>query len=515
MMQRCFLVLIWWIQAAQSSPCAHRYYGNDHTVCVCNSTYCDSIPEYDFSSASSYIRFTSDKAGQRFEKSEGFFSYETTPECSTRLFIHSTNLYQTIQGFGGAFTDSAVMNIKSLSKDAQENLLSAYFSMKGSRYNLGRVPIGGTDFSSRKYTYCDNAVEKTSKLNFSLTEEEYEGKIPLLQKALELNPELRLIAASWTAPPWMKTNNDYVNGSLKEEYYQMYTDYLLTFLEEYRDQGLGMWAISTGNEPITEYLKYVRINSMSWTPAAMATWVSRNLGPTLSKSRHNQTLIFGLDDNRGHLTSFYEEFLSYESCTNYITGTAIHWYQDDTTSASLLDQTHYKFPEKLLVLTEASILPDSTKSKKPVSLGSWNRGERYMLNIIENLEHWVAGWLDWNLVLNQDGGPSWARNYVDASIIVNPVADEFYKQPMFYAIAHFSSFIPRNSVRIEVSQYNKSTGIKSVAFLTPDNEIVVVISNTSTKEQQVTIYDLHKGHISVRLEAKSFHTLIYKQLLCY
>nr|CAD7417790.1 unnamed protein product [Timema poppensis] len=140
---------------------------------------------------------------------------------------------------------------------------------------------------------------------------------------------------------------------------------------------------------------------------------------------------------------------------------------DAYSSVNNLDTVHEEFPDKFLLYTEASNLHSSRQA--PVLLGSWSRGEAYMSSIIEVTNHWVTGWVDWNLALDLDGGPNWANNTVDSPIIVNATADEFYKQPMFYALAHFSKFVPPGSFRISLETENNSNFIENVAFLTEDD----------------------------------------------
>ncbi|XP_046610761.1 lysosomal acid glucosylceramidase-like [Neodiprion virginianus] len=498
------LVLISCIYAAEASSCIFREFENG-TVCVCNATYCDTIPVYETPSNGSYLRYTSSGDDVRLSRTLGDFTNETTSDGAVILLQRNVT-YQSIQGFGGAFTDAATINIKSLSKAAQTNLLTSYFAKEGIRYNIGRVPVAGTDFSTRNYTYDDNDGD-VSLGNFSLADEDFDYKIPLMLEALEINEELRFLASSWTAPPWMKTNADYVNGYLKEEYYQVYADYLIKFLDAYYDQGLEMWAITTGNEPNNGITSNCTITSMSMTMNETATWLASNFGPALTKSKHNKTLILSLDDQRSFLMTYLKDMFENELAKNYTDGVAIHWYDDKTTNASVLTEFHDSYPEPFLLMDEASVLIWAAVGE--LSLGSWSTGEKYINDIFENLENWVTGWMDWNIALNKDSEPNWTSGFrAQSPIIVNPDDDEFYKQPLFYAIAHFSRFIPRNSVRLELTQTNSS--LRSLAFETPENETVIVVYNNQTLDQRVIIRDTEKGDIEVELIGGSIHTILYK-----
>lgn len=142
-------------------------------------------------------------------------------------------------------------------------------------------------------------------------------------------------------------------------------------------------------------------------------------------------------------------------------------------------------------------------------LGSWARGELYAKNIIETLSHWVSMWIDWNLALNLFGGPNYIENNVDSPIIVNSAADEFYKQPMFYALGHFSKYIPPNSVRIDTKTENGNIKLQSVAFSTPDNGTVLVILNRNEEGKEVLIEDSTKGITKINVPEKSITTMKY------
>ncbi|CAG2059122.1 unnamed protein product, partial [Timema podura] len=196
-----------------------------------------------------------------------------------------------------------------------------------------------------------------------------------------------------------------------------------------------------------------------------------------------------------------------ETANKVTSGVAIHWYLDILSSANHLDTAHEAFPDKFLLYTEACITHISTQV--PVYLGSWSRGERYMSSIIEVTNHWVVGWVDWNLVLDLDGGPNWANNTVDAPIIVNATADEFYKQPMFYALAHFSKFVPPGSVHIGLETENNSNFIENVAFVTEDGLKVIILQNKGYTNQSVVIRDADKGDLLVEAPSRSMHTIIY------
>ncbi|CAK9804383.1 Lysosomal acid glucosylceramidase [Anthophora plagiata] len=499
------LLLGFFVVKGKANECVARTVGTDAIVCVCNATYCDSTPETEVPENGNLYWYVSSKGGLRMSLS----TLQATNSCrnsnSTVLDIDTSKRYQTIFGYGAAFTDSAGMNIGTLSQATQDQLMRAYFDpVMGSGYLLGRIPIGGTDFSTRPYTY-DDVPNDVSLQNFSLAPEDYNYKIPYIKKALQLNPNVKFVSCAWSAPPWMKTN-DKINGFgfLRTDFYQLYVNYLLKFLDAYANQGIQIWGISTGNEPLDALVPQGRINTMGWTPGTMGDWIANNLGPSLEKSVHNKTLILAMDDQRILLPWFIEQLYQNKAAEKYTSGTAVHWYSDFLVPATVLNSTHNAFPNKFILLTEASI--GSGLEFPKVSLGSWNRGQRYMLSIIEYMNNWSIGWLDWNLALNSQGGPNWINNFVDSPIIVNPERDEFYKQPMYYALKHFSRFVNRGSVRVSITDSNH---VKSTAFVTPNKEVVVVLYNNRNEPTNVTLKDSNKEPVCLELPADSMNTIIY------
>ncbi|XP_063990445.1 lysosomal acid glucosylceramidase-like [Diachasmimorpha longicaudata] len=485
--------------------CIPRKFSEESIVCVCNATYCDSV-KIKVPKKGSFRRYTSTLSGERLHSRDGVFN--TPLKSRVTLLLNPKKKYQTIHGFGGAFTDSAGLNINTLSKPTQQKLMQTYFGPDGSRYNIGRLPIGGSDFSTRGYT-LDDVPGDTKLSNFSLAPEDKLYKIPYMRTALALNPQIKFVAAPWTAPPWMKTNNQYIgqHSHLKPEYYQTYANYLIKFLESYKKLGLPMWAMSLGNEPINSYMPFVTINDLAWTPQNQARWLVNNLVPALNQSTSRETHLLGLDDERIVLPWWLDEMYRTADVGKHFIGFGVHWYTNSLTPVTLLDIVHRKYPDKFIICTESSYIPFPWDDV-PVRLGSWQRAELYIRNIIEDMNHWVSGWVDWNLALDKSGGPSWIPNPVDSAIIVNPETDEFFKQPIFYTMAHFSKFIPVGSERIGLSSHCE---IKSVAFLTPNNETVIVLYNQANKNKTVSIIDPEHGDVNIEMTPRSMETIIYQR----
>lgn len=305
----------------------------------------------------------------------------------------------------------------------------------------------------------------------------------------------------------MKTNNAFSGkGSLLPKYYQTWAKYFLKFLESYASHNISLWGLSAQNEPTSGNLLYYPFNCMGWTAEQQRDWIKEYLGPAIKNSSFANLRIIIMDDDRINLALWPQVILSDSEAAQYVSGIGVHWYLDTLVSANLLTKTHDAFPNKWLLATEASA--GFLEMDQSVILGSWERAELYAEDIISDLNHWVVGWIDWNLALNTSGGPNWADNQVDAPIIVDYYQDVIYKQPMFYALGHFSKFIPSGSVRIQ-GESTDLQGLSVLSCLRPDGLVAIVILNMMTNEISLQINDTHSGLINLVIGPSSIYTVIY------
>ncbi|XP_017776526.1 PREDICTED: glucosylceramidase-like [Nicrophorus vespilloides] len=500
-MQRTLFFSMLLLSANCSKKCNSRKYDQDSIVCVCNADYCDTIDPLEPLPKGEYAVYTSDKNGMRFEKVSNRFTSLTNQKT---VKINRNNRYQEIIGFGGAFTDATGININSLNAKAGTNLLKSYFSKEGIEYNMGRVPIGGTDFSTHGYSYMDDneSIETHFTVrNFTLAKEDFNYKIPLIKESeLILGRKLKLFASAWTSPKAWKTNGKYYGlGYLRKTNFQDWADYHIRFLELYEQQGLNFWGISTGNEPLNYLLPFIKIPTVPFFWNNQVEWINEHMGPTLRKSKFSETKLIGLDDQRTFVPLLELQLLN-NVTRGFIDGVGVHWYMDKYIPNSVISNFHRKYPEKFMFASEACI------SSEPVVLGSWDRAERYADNIIDDLLNFMGGWVDWNMVLNVKGGPTYINNFVDSPILVDSSAGEFYKQPTFYAIGHFSKFLPERSIHIDVE---KQRGLKIVAFERPDNGTAIIILNKKIKSRALKLADPDRGEIILNVAPKSVSTIVY------
>uniref|UniRef100_A0A7N6AUP1 Glucosylceramidase n=1 Tax=Anabas testudineus TaxID=64144 RepID=A0A7N6AUP1_ANATE len=431
-----------------SNKCVARSFGHDSVVCECNSTYCDGVGSVTLPPLGQFSSYLSSMAGSRLEPLRGHVRANSSG-AGLRLTIVPYQKYQKIRGFGGAMTDAAALNILSLSAGAQNQLLQQYFSSEGIGYSVVRVPMASCDFSTRLYTYADTP-EDYNLDSFTLAPEDIKMKIPLLQRAQSLSPRpLSLLASAWTAPAWLKTNGALTGkGSLKGQpggkEHKTWAHYYIRFLEEYAKYNLTFWALTTGNEPTAGKMTNYSFQALGFTPEEQRDWVAMDLGPALHASSYPHTHVLILDDNRLLLP---------------------YW-------------------------------------AKVVNTNLW------VFSLWQDLNHYMVGWTDWNLALDQTGGPNWVKNFVDSPVIVDAKRDVFYKQPTFYSMAHFSKFLLEGSQRVGVSP-SRATDLEYSAFIRPDGSVVIIILNRSSSVIQFEVWDPAVGYIPSSAPAHSLLTLAW------
>uniref|UniRef100_A0A8C3CI32 Glucosylceramidase n=1 Tax=Cairina moschata TaxID=8855 RepID=A0A8C3CI32_CAIMO len=432
------------------------------------------------------------------------------------LTLNISVLYQHVKGFGGSLSDAAALNILGLSQPAQDNLLQSYFSENGIEYNLVRVPMACSDFSVRPYSYDDVPYDYELK-HFKLAEEDVKMKIPILHRALAMaKRQLSLYASPWTSPAWMKSNEDVrgkgmLKGQAGDKYHKTWANYFIKFLDEYAKHNLTFWAVTAQNEPLAALLAHPQFPTIAFTAVQQRDFVAQDLGPVLAQSSHSTRLII-MDDQRIHLPAWAKVVLGNVTAARYVAGVGIHWYLDSIVPASCsLEATHKLFPNHFLLYTEAC--SGFLTYRFSVSLGCWERGDRYSHSILTVLNHFVAGWTDWNLALDLQGGPNWVENYVDSPVIVDSSKDVFYKQPMFYHMGHFSKFIPEGSRRVGLHSIRRCLfcQLEHVALLRPDGTIVLVVLNRSAWDVPFGISDPAVGFIEAVAPASSIQTYLWRR----
>lgn len=431
--------------------------------------------------------------------------------------------YQTIVGFGGSFTESSAWLLNQLSKENRDRILNAYFGNNGSHYSLTRTHINSCDFSLGNYSYAPVPGDKALE-SFSI-DEDRDDIIPMIKDAMAISEDgFKIISSPWTAPPWMKDNNSYVGGKLLPEYYDTWALFFSKYLDAYKSEGIDIWGITVENEPLGNNNNW---ESMHFTAREMAGFIKNHLGPKLKADGH-QVKILAYDQNRDEeLIEWADEIYNDRDAAKYVDGFAIHWYAStyDWFPESL-NFTHNLAPEKYLIQSEACVdaevphweddawywlkeatdwgwdwAPEERKHLHPKYVPVY----RYARDIIGCLNNHVDGWIDWNMVLDRQGGPNWANNWCVAPVIVDPDKDEVYFTPLYYTLAHFSKYIRPGAVRIGFE--NPDETLMVTAAQNPDGSIAVAVLNMNEETRDFTLSS-GDNSVKIRISAKAIQTII-------
>ncbi|CAB3405810.1 unnamed protein product [Caenorhabditis bovis] len=497
------------ICCSESSKCSPKIYKGAfrNQVCVCNATYCDQIEPLGYLKDGKAVIYRSDLDGDRLRRFTVKVLSGSKSDENVTISVNSGEKYQEIYGFGGAFTDATGINLASLDRNIADKILEAYFTQEGLEYNIGRVPIASTDFSTREYSYAD-VPNDFDLQHFALADEDYKYKIPYIQKAQKMTSgNIRMFASPWSCPGWMKVNGRMRGGGeMKKDpkIYQAYANYFVKFFEEYLKNGIPFWGVTVQNEPSSGADITYRWQTLNFTDETMRDFLMFYLGPTLKSNKITKDLkVMILDDGRILLPGWADTIFNDPIANQYADGVAVHWYGNLYSPATTLDWTNERHPDKFILATEACA--GYFGHHGPI-MGDWFRAESYADDIITDLNHHVTGWTDWNLCLDEIGGPNWAYNVVDAPIIVNKTSQEFYKQPMFYALGHFSKFFPKGSRRIGV-KVDGNLAVSAAAVSVTGGRRSIVVLNKSSSPIRARLDDTTTGqYILLDLPPRSIHT---------
>lgn len=445
---------------------------------------------------------------------------------STNIILKPEEKFQTITGFGGSFTEASAYLLNKLSPANRNTILQAYFSKGGANYSLTRTHINSCDFSLSNYAYAN--VPGNKHLEHFSIDEDKKDLIPIIKEAISISKEgFKIIASPWTAPPWMKDNNSWKGGKLLPEYRETWALYFSKYIKAYKNEGISIWGITVENEPLGNDNNW---ESMHFTPEEMTAFVSEYLHPRFVKDGLSHIPILGYDQNRGdELEKWAKSMFEDEDKKKSFGGTAVHWYASTyDVFAKSLQYTHQLAPDKYLINTEACIDADVPHWKddnwywsKEATDWGWDWASekekylhpkyvpvfRYANDIIGCLNNYVDGWIDWNMVLNKQGGPNWFKNWCTAPVIVDEEKDEVYFTPLYYTMAHFSKFIRPGAVRIGFENQDKDLMV--TAAKNPDGSVAIVVLNQTGKDIPFLI-SVDKKTYSSTIHANAIQTLLIK-----
>lgn len=392
-------------------------------------------------------------------------------ETQVCVFVDPTRTFQTFIGIGGALTDASAEVFAKLPEAVQKEFLTSYFDRtKGIGYNFSRTNIASCDFSSDTYGYISD--NDTSLNSFSIAHDE-KFRIPFIKQAISAaGGTLPMFVSPWSPPAWMKDNNDVLQGGkLLPKYAQVWANHYVKFIKTYESMGMPIWGLSVQNEPMAKQ----RWESCLYTAEDERDFVKNYLGPTLQKNGMGDKKLICWDHNRDLIYQRATTLLSDPEAAKYIWGIGFHWYETWTGSAQQfenLKRVKEAFPEKELIFTEGCVEKFSLDR-----VNDWVLGERYGNSMVNDFNCGTVAWTDWNVLLDENGGPNHVGNFCFAPIHADTRTGKLIYTNSYYYIGHFSKFIQPGAKRISCSSNRDK--LQSTAFLNPDGKMVVVVLNLS------------------------------------
>ncbi|MEN1678799.1 MAG: glycoside hydrolase family 30 beta sandwich domain-containing protein [Planctomycetota bacterium] len=437
---------------------------------------------------------TSRHGGDRLAPQGSLRLENSSPADAVAVAVDATRSFQQIEGFGGAFTESAATVWRALSPQRQQELIKAYFDPDaGHGYTLCRTHINSCDFSSGNYAYSE--VDGDFDLEHFSIDHDRENLIPLIHAAQRTAGEgrIKLLASPWSPPAWMKTNGKMTEGGkLKPECRDVWARYYCRYIEEYKKAGINIWGLTVQNEPAATQ----RWESCRYTAEEERDFVRDHLGPALLSGGHSGVKLLVWDHNRDLLYERASCVFDDPEASRYVWGAGFHWYVSD--EYHHVEMVSKLYPDKKLLFTEGCL-------EGAHNIGQWSTGETYARAIINDLNHGAVGWIDWNLLLNTEGGPNHVGNYCAAPVIADTDEDRLIYGNSYHYIGHFSRFIKPGAYRVFCK--NTGTDVLSTAFRNPDGSVVVILLNERDYPVQCALR-LAGKRARLLLEERSIATLV-------
>jgi glucosylceramidase len=421
-------------------------------------------------------------------------------ETQVCVFVDPSKTDQTLLGIGGAITDASAETFARMPQDKQQEILTAYFDVqKGIGYSLARTNIHSCDFSSGSYTYITEGDKELG--SFSVNHDK-QFRIPFIKKAIATAGEkLMMFASPWSPPAFMKSNNDMrQGGKLKPEFYQAWANYYTKFIKAYQNEGIPVWGITIQNEPMATQ----RWESCIYTAEEERDFLKHYLGPTMKREGLGDKKIIAWDHNRDLLYQRASTILTDPQAAQYVWGIGFHWYEPWSGGEPMFDNVklvHEAFPDKHLIFTEGC--KEAFDIRK---VNDWRLGELYGRSMINDFNNGTVGWTDWNILLDETGGPNHVNNLCFAPLHGDTKTGQLIYTNAFYYIGHFSKFIRPGAKRI-VSSPSRSA-LLSTAFINTDGKVSVVVMNQS--DQKIAYYLWIEGRAAeVNSLPHSIQTLVF------
>ncbi len=418
---------------------------------------------------------TAENSSLRLSKTAtlAFSPYGQPFETEPAIFVDPNKSFQTFVGIGGALTDASAETFAKLPKNKQAELLDKlYGKLNGIGYTLARTNINSCDFSSDSYTYVTENDKDLKSFNIA---HDLKYKIPFIKQAIAAaGGKLTLFVSPWSPPAWMKDNHSMLQGGkLLPAYYQSWSNYYVKYIYSLQKLNIPVWGLSVQNEPMAKQ----RWESCLYTAEEERDFIKNFLGPTLTRSGLADKKLIAWDHNRDLLYQRANTILSDPNAAKYVWGIGFHWYEDWTGGGKLFDnvrRVNEAFPKTNLIFTEGCA--ESYDLKK---INDWKWGETYGRSLINDFNNGTVGWTDWNVLLDERGGPNHVGNFCFAPVHADTETGELTYLNSYYYIGHFSKFIRPGAKRI-ISSTSRGQ-LLTTAFKNTDGSIIVVVMNQSNE----------------------------------
>ena len=444
------------------------------------------------------VYLTAKDTGQRLEKT-GSLTFEPMSQPGEKqitVFVDASKKFQTMLGIGGALTDASAETFYKLPEATRQELLKAYFDPQaGIGYTLGRTHINSCDFSSESYTYV--APDDRELQSFSIAHD-LKYRIPFIKAVLSVaGKNFRLFVSPWSPPAWMKSNHDMLHGgTLKPEYADAWAKYYVKFIQAYEQQGIPIWGLTVQNEPMATQTW----ESCIYTADEERDFLKNHLGPTLAAAGLDSKKIIIWDHNRDLVFHRATTILDDPKAAQYVWGVGYHWYSGDEFNNLKLVQNAY--PQIHLLATEACNYPWNLEK-----MGEWHWGENYGRNMINDFNNGAVGWTDWNVLLDEHGGPNHVGNFCYAPIHGDTRTGKLMYMNSYYYIGHFSKFVRPGARRI--ASASMTDKLLTTAFENKDGSLVVVVMNETDREQPFFLWCAGEA-AKTTSPAHSIQTLVFE-----
>jgi glucosylceramidase len=375
------------------------------------------------------------------------------------ISVDPARQFQSILGFGGAFTDASCYLLNQMEPAARSQLLEEFFGPDGLRLSMGRTCMGASDYSRSTYTYDDSTTSDLELKNFSIDHDR--GYIlPVLRQALQVQPELFLFATPWSPPAWMKTGDSLLGGSMRKQYFPSYAQYFVKFLEAYKAEGVSIRAVTTQNEVDTD--QDGRMPAALWGQEYEAGFIKEFLGPAL-RAANLDTKIWLLDHNYD-LWGRVLDMMSDPEVFQYVDGVAWHGYAGNPDA---MTRVHNAFPTQNAYWTEGGPFYND-----PDYATGWAKWSSTYAQILKN---WARCIVAWNLVLDERGNPNIGPFTCGGVVTLDSKTQRLTRSGQYWAFAHYSKAVKRGAHVIATKA--DQAGIEHVAFANPDGGYVLVLTN--------------------------------------